>query len=243
VRDQLSWVRIAGVAILLFSAVLLGVAIHHLVATGTCSSTGYSANYGPVPHCPSGTGWWIAFVFVGILGGLAGAAMAGSMGLIFAGIFGAIGFGALSIVLDSNVRSSTKVFGAAFGGAFALCGVTAAVIVLVGAVGALRSRSPREVRYGKTKTSSRGTAAASTTPPPSPGPSPTRAPAPSPAMSASMGVPTPSALNLVPGLQAARSFASGNAVDQLSKLSTLHDQGDLTDEEFASAKAKLLGEL
>src|SRR5881227_3899048 len=94
--------QIAGVALLLFSSVLLGVGMHHMIATGTCSSTGYSANYGPVPHCPSGTGWWFAFLFVGILGGLAGAAMAGSMGLIFAGIFGAIGFGALSIVLDSN---------------------------------------------------------------------------------------------------------------------------------------------
>lgn len=29
--------------------------------------------------------------------------------------------------------------------------------------------------------------------------------------------------------------------DQLQQLSTLHDQGALTDEEFAAAKAKLLG--
>jgi hypothetical protein len=78
--------RIVGVALLLFSAVLLGVGIHHLVATGTCSSTGYSSNYGPVPYCPSGTGWWFAFVFGGIIGSLIGALMAGSMGLVFAGI-------------------------------------------------------------------------------------------------------------------------------------------------------------
>jgi hypothetical protein len=30
-------------------------------------------------------------------------------------------------------------------------------------------------------------------------------------------------------------------MDQLSQLSTLHQQGTLTDEEFAAAKAKLLG--
>jgi hypothetical protein len=32
-----------------------------------------------------------------------------------------------------------------------------------------------------------------------------------------------------------------SAVDQLSQLSTLHQQGSLSDEEFAAAKAKILG--
>jgi hypothetical protein len=62
-----------------------------------------------------------------------------------------------------------------------------------------------------------------------------------------MGVPsaTPAAtpINLLPGLQAARNAAGGNAIDELSKLATLHEQGNLTDEEFASAKAKLLQQL
>src|SRR5947209_16913297 len=97
---ELSSVRITGVAVLLFSAILLGVGIHHVVATGTCSSTGYSANYGPVPTCPSGTGAWFAFVFGGIIGSLSGSLMAGSVALVFASIFGAIGFGSLSILLD-----------------------------------------------------------------------------------------------------------------------------------------------
>jgi hypothetical protein len=238
--DQLSWVRIAGVALLLFSSVLLGFGIHHLVATGTCSSTGYSANYGPVPHCPAGTGWWFAFLFAGIFGALAGAFMAGSMGLIFAGIFGAIGVGALTLAFDAHARSSTRVFGGAFGGVFALVGITAGVIVLVGVVSSLRSGlGPRQVRYGKTKTSSRP---ATSSPPSSMGvPTPSPAvPTPASAVPVPLG-PTP--LNLVPGLQAARSAAANNTVDELAKLSALHDQGNLTDEEFASAKAKLLGEL
>jgi hypothetical protein len=239
VGDKPSWVNIAGGALLLFSAVLLGVGIHHLVATGTCSSTGYSANYGPVPHCPAGTGWWFAFVFAGIFGCLIGAFMAGNGGLIFAGIFGAIGFGALSLVLDSSARSSTKIFGAVFGGIFALVGVTAGVFVLGGALRSLRqSRRSGEVRYGKTKTTSRGSAA----PPSSP--------------TASMGVPSPAAtmapassgpaltpLNLVPGLQAAKSSSTDHTLDELSKLAALHDSGGLTDEEFASAKTKLLGQM
>jgi hypothetical protein len=35
--------------------------------------------------------------------------------------------------------------------------------------------------------------------------------------------------------------AEPSMYDQLQQLSTLHDQGALTDEEFAAAKAKLLG--
>jgi hypothetical protein len=35
--------------------------------------------------------------------------------------------------------------------------------------------------------------------------------------------------------------AAPSMLDQLSQLSTLHEQGALTDEEFAAAKAKLLG--
>ena len=155
---------------------LLGVGIHHLVATGTCSSTGYSGNYGPVPYCPSGTGWWFAFVFGGIIG-VIGAFMAGNGALIFAAIFGAIGFGALSLLLDSSARSSTKVFGAVFGGVFALVGVVAGLVLLGGAITSLRqSLRPRQVRYGKTKTSARS--------------SPTSTPSPP---EASMGVPSPAA--------------------------------------------------
>lgn len=41
--------------------------------------------------------------------------------------------------------------------------------------------------------------------------------------------------------QAASSGAAASIPDQLSRLSALHDQGSLTDAEFASAKAKLLG--
>jgi hypothetical protein len=238
VGDQLSPLRIAGVALVLFSAVLLGVGIHHLVATGTCSSTGYSPNYGPVPYCPSGTGWWFAFVFGGIIGCLIGAAMAGTGGLIFAGIFGAIGFGALSLLLDSSAQSSTKIFGAAFGGVFAIIGVAAGVFVLAGALKSLRPQS-REVQHGKTKTTMRSS------PTPTSSPSgvsmgvPSRATAVAPATSG----PTITPLNLVPGLHAASSSNTDRTLDELSKLAALHDRGGLTDEEFTSAKAKLLGQM
>ncbi len=233
--------RIAGVAVLLFSAILLGVGIHHLVATGTCSSTGYSANFGPVPHCPSGTGWWFAFVFGGIIGCLAGAAMGGHGALIFAGIFGAIGFGALSLVLDSNASSGTQVFGAAFGGVFAVVGIIAWGVIVVSAFRSLPSRRPQEVRHGKTKTTSGG--GRSPSPSSSPASMGVPTPGPTPGTSPATGGAVLTPLNLVPGLQAVRATTSGSALDQLSKLGELHQQGDLTDEEFANAKAKLLREL
>jgi hypothetical protein len=228
--------RIAGVALLLFSAILLGVGIHHLVATGTCSSTGYSGSFGPVPHCPSGTGWWFAFVFGGIIGSLVGAMMAGNGALIFAGIFGAIGFGALSLVFDSGAASGTQVFGAAFGGVFAVVGIAAWVTILVSALKEIR---PQQIQHGKTKTTARSGAPSSANPPPASMGVPDMGPTSSPAGAGAVMTP----LNLVPGLQAARVTTSGDAVEQLSKLAALHEQGGLTDDEFARAKAKLLGEL
>jgi predicted lipid-binding transport protein (Tim44 family) len=241
-RAQPSNLQIVGIALLLFSGVLLGVGIHHLVATGTCSSTGYSANYGPVPTCPSGTGWWFAFVFGGVIGGLIGALMARSLGLVFAGLFGAIGFGALSILLDSHAQSTTKVFGAVFGGCFAVAGVAAGAAVIVSAIGSWRRpaskpappRAPTSTSaFGSPQgTSAFGTASKSEDPILSAYAASAKAPA---------GVPGPSPMNLVSGLQAARQVAAGDLVDELAKLADLHDKGVLTDQEFANAKAKLLG--
>ena len=59
-------------------------------------------------------------------------------------------------------------------------------------------------------------------------------PAPRPSRAAAVrGPATPAA--------AARGAAAPSMYDQLQQLSTLHDQGALTDEEFAAAKAKMLG--
>jgi hypothetical protein len=273
VGSEPSNVRIVGVALLLFSSILLGVGIHHLVATGTCSSTGYSANYGPVPHCPSGTGWWFAFVFGGIIGSLIGALMAGSVGLVFAGIFGAIGFGSLSILLDSTAKSGTKIFAAIFGGCFAIVGVVAGFAVIGSALGSLRRRpkqapatSAPKSRFSKpdpaTAFGTPGTTATAFGTPDTTSAfgtdnkdadpiisaynaSRAGSPVTPPTATARPASPTPaiSPLNLVPGLQAAKQAASNDAVDELSKLADLHQKGALTDEEFASAKAKLLGQM
>jgi hypothetical protein len=182
---------------------------------------------------------------------------------VFAGIFGAIGFGSLSILLDSTAKSGEKLFAGIFGGCFAIVGVVAWIAVISSALGSLRrpkpataSSAPRS-RFSKAPqpqpVSTFGTPDASSafgTDSKDADPilsaynashavTPT-ASAPSPTTSASRTV---SPLNLVPGLQAAKQAANQDAVDELSKLADLHQKGALTDEEFASAKAKLLGKM
>jgi len=143
-RARPSTSTIIGVAILLFGAVLLGVGMHHLVATGTCSSTGYSANFGPVPHCPKGTGWWILFliggIFLVIIGGFV--ARGPSAALIVPAIFGAIGVGSLTVAFQAHVSSGTKTFALIFGGAFAVCGLIPALVIIGSSISRMRS-SPR----------------------------------------------------------------------------------------------------
>jgi Short C-terminal domain len=143
---------IIGVAILLFGGVLLGVGVHHMVATGSCSSTGYN-QYGPVKYCPKGTGWWFGFVFGGIFLTLIGAFSSGgsSVLLLIPAIFSAIGLGAVSIVLDAHPSSGSKIFGLIFGGAFTAVGVIPALFAAAKGISRLGSRQSSGV----------GTAAAS----------------------------------------------------------------------------------
>jgi hypothetical protein len=214
---------IAGMAILLFGGVLLGVGIHHLIRTGTCSSTGYSANYGPVPTCPSGTGWWVAFLFGGIIAGIIGGFMvAGSGGMtispMFFGIFGGIGFGALSLLLDSHAKSGTQVFGGIFGGCFAIVGV--------GAGWAMVSAAFKSVGGGGSTSSSRTSMSRT---------------------AAIASVPTVvtnafTSLNPTSARAPAPRRPAADPLDQIEKLSDLHKSGVLTDEEFEKEKAKLLAE-
>jgi hypothetical protein len=150
---------IIGVALLLSGSVLLGVGMHHVVATGPCSSTGYSSHYGPVPFCPPGEGWWIMFVIVGILLAVFGGILSGgsSATLIVPAVFAGIGIGTLTILSDSNVTSGTKTFAAIFGGALALLGVAPAL--LVGGA-RLRGQVQVQVRNGRGRSRAPHSAAA-----------------------------------------------------------------------------------
>jgi hypothetical protein len=113
---------IAGVAILIFTAVLLGVGLHHIIEGGTCSSTGYT-RYGPAPKCPSGTGLWTVFLLGGIFGIIGGCILADLAVLVVPVMFTAIGLGALTLLFSANASSGEQLFALIFGGSFLLGGL------------------------------------------------------------------------------------------------------------------------
>ncbi|HWE33424.1 MAG TPA: SHOCT domain-containing protein, partial [Solirubrobacteraceae bacterium] len=262
---------IVGVGILLFTGVLMGVGIHHLVSTGTCSSTGYAANYGPVPYCPSGTGWWIGFLMIGIFGGIAGGIVAGgsSAALINGSIFTAIGVGSLTVAFDKH--ASSKVFAGVFGGCFAVVG---GIILMFVLASALRSAQPSSRkssgarRTGSTPIGGQMTSAFGA--PQSAGSSAASAfgtsgkdvdpilgayaaghsggadtglagTGLSSSSVADSGLGTLSGGGAAVAPPASWGGEAGSAVDSLSQLADLHQAGALTDAEFAREKAKILG--
>jgi hypothetical protein len=127
---------IAGVAVLLFALVLLGVGLHHIIVTGNCSSTGYNS-YGPVAHCPEGSGWWAGFLVGGIVLSIAGGLISGGSGplLIAPAVFCAVGAGALSVQLDGSAGSDNKTFGLIFGGFFLAGGLIWLALMVRAALG------------------------------------------------------------------------------------------------------------
>jgi hypothetical protein len=209
---------IVGVGILLFGAVLLGVGIHHLIATGSCSSTGYSS-YGPVKRCPAGTGWWFAFLFGGIILCVIGAftASSGTVVLIIPAIFTAIGLGSMSIVLDSRASSGSKIFGLVFGGAFAAIGIIPAVVIAVGKLAKMRSGD--EPKHDAILGAYAASGAAASPP----------------AAAAAIRALTP--------LATVAPSSGGDAIEKIARLAELRDKGALTEDEFNREKAKLLAEL
>lgn len=129
-RFSVSNRAIVGIGLLVFSAVLMGSALHHVIKVGTCSSTGYAANYGPVPYCPAGTGWWILMLVGGIFGMLIGAGVAGSIIAIVPAIFVTIGVGSVTVAFDHSASSGSKTFALIFGGGFLLFGGVPALFLI-----------------------------------------------------------------------------------------------------------------
>jgi uncharacterized membrane protein len=241
---RLSNKTIVGVAVVLFGAVLLGAGMHHTITTGTCSSTGYSAHYGPVPYCPAGTGWWIGFLTLGIMLVVFGSLLSGGYGFLV--LFLAIGIGAMSVATERHPASGSKIFGLIFGGFFAAGG---GIPLLVMGLNALRSRSRRTATTvasssglgapssGLTGTGLTGSTdailgayAAAKTTPPTPG-----APIGSPGTAFSTPLRPPSV-----GVSAA---AGSDPLAKIERLSKLHQDGALTDAEFQREKERLLAQL
>lgn len=70
--------QIIGIGGLIFGVGMFASGLWHVIRIGTCSSTGYSSDLGPVPVCPRGTGWWILFLIGGIFSAVIGGIVAAS---------------------------------------------------------------------------------------------------------------------------------------------------------------------
>jgi hypothetical protein len=145
-----------------------------------------------------------------------------SISPIFFSIFGGIGFGALSLLIDSKASSGTKVFGGIFGGCFAVVGLGAGWAMLSAAIKAINGTASSRSRSMPGSAFARSSLAT---------------------MTAAQGVVT-NAFKSSPAPVPSRSTPSGDDTDsleQVEKLAALHKAGALTDDEFAKEKAKLLG--
>jgi hypothetical protein len=130
-RTPLNLRLVLGLGTLALGIGMLCLGIFHGFAHGSCSTTGYSRNYGPVPQCSKGTGWWMLMVLGGIVVTGVGAVLASRIGaLLVPLVFVAIGAPFVALALGShghlllNSSSGTgKVFAGVFGGCFVAAGL------------------------------------------------------------------------------------------------------------------------
>jgi hypothetical protein len=110
---------------------MLCLGIFHGFAHGSCSSTGYSGNYGPVPTCSKGTAYWMGMLMAGIVVAGGGAVLARSVGslmipLLFVAIgapFIALAFGNHGQLMLNASASTGKIFSGVFGACFVISGL------------------------------------------------------------------------------------------------------------------------
>lgn len=130
-RSPLDVRLILGLGLVGLGVGMLCLGIFHGFAHGSCSTTGYSRNYGPVPHCSKGIGWWMLMLMAGLVVAGAGAVLARSVGpLLLPLVFVAIGAPFIALALGNhgqllfNSSSSTgKIFAGVFGGCFVIAGL------------------------------------------------------------------------------------------------------------------------
>jgi hypothetical protein len=122
---------IIGLGLVGLGVGMLCLGIFHGFAHGSCSTTGYSRNYGPVPHCSKGIGWWMLMLLAGLVVAGAGAVLARSVGsLLLPLVFVAIGAPFIALALGNHGQllfntssSSGKIFAGVFGGCFVIVGL------------------------------------------------------------------------------------------------------------------------
>jgi hypothetical protein len=111
VKDRPAYRRVAGAALMVLGAVLVGYGAHYLIQNGNCSSTGY-ASTGPVPRCGGGEGLSIlSAFFLGPALAVAGWWLGRLWGALWPATGVALGTGLITIGANPGVTAITKTFG------------------------------------------------------------------------------------------------------------------------------------
>jgi hypothetical protein len=140
---------VAGMALLALGAALFGLGIFHGFENGSCSTTGYSAHYGPVQHCGKGVGWWMLMLMAGLVVAGGGAALSRPLNLTIPVLFIAIGapFIALALrggnaqLLHGTSPGTGRLFAGIFGACFVIGGGVWGLTAGSGAVSRIGGRS------------------------------------------------------------------------------------------------------
>ncbi len=131
-RSSVDLKVVSGVALIALGAGLFGFGLYHAFSHGSCSTTGYSAHYGPVQRCPGGIGWWMVVIFAALLAsGLGIALFSRASNAAIPLLFIALGapFIALALrsgniqLLNGSSAQTGKLFAGVFGGCFVIAGV------------------------------------------------------------------------------------------------------------------------
>ena len=219
-----------GVGLFFFAWAAFEYSIYQFLQIGTCASGG---PYVSARQCPSGTGIYFAGLFGGII-----------LGLIAVGIYATRG--TPPDVAEGDYQGPRVSFGilawsALFLGTAIVGIIVAAVFIPMGTIPLLASlrRGPRTEAPSMRLT-----------PPPAPAGGPGFGYAPPGEPSSPLGwvsapaPPKPTGIGVhEPGGGVQPKTQHGDGLGQLEKLKKLHDEGALSDGEFAAAKAKILSEL
>jgi hypothetical protein len=131
--SQLDLRATGGIALIALGAALFGLGMFHGLANGSCSTTGYAANYGPVPHCGKGVGWWMLMLLTGLAVIGAGTALSATSRTIAAALlFAAIGVSSIATALAAGNQhllfGGSVMTGKIFAGVFGVCFVIGGAI-------------------------------------------------------------------------------------------------------------------